>query len=63
MPEASIPQKALSAYQSLKPSMQARSKGLVSICFNPMVSLPNSAYVRAAYEKLEYYARHRFLSF
>jgi predicted molibdopterin-dependent oxidoreductase YjgC len=30
-------------------------KGLLSICFNPLVSLPNSQYVREALEKLEYY--------
>ena len=30
-------------------------KGLLSICFNPLVSLPNSNYVREALEKLEYY--------
>jgi assimilatory nitrate reductase catalytic subunit len=30
-------------------------KGLLSICFNPLVSLPNNNYVREALEKLEFY--------
>ncbi|MCC6823764.1 MAG: molybdopterin-dependent oxidoreductase, partial [Verrucomicrobia subdivision 3 bacterium] len=30
-------------------------KGLISICFNPLVSLPNNNMIREALEKLEYY--------
>ncbi len=30
-------------------------KGLLSICFNPLVSLPNNNFVREALEKLEFY--------
>jgi assimilatory nitrate reductase catalytic subunit len=31
-------------------------KGLVSICFNPKVSLPDSTFIQRALEKLEFYA-------
>src|SRR5690606_23126129 len=31
-------------------------RGLLSICFNPMVSIPDNALVRRALEKLEFYA-------
>jgi assimilatory nitrate reductase catalytic subunit len=31
-------------------------KGMLSICCNPMVSLPNTSWVRAALEKLEFYS-------
>jgi assimilatory nitrate reductase catalytic subunit len=31
-------------------------RGLLSICFNPLVSLPNNNMVREAFEKLEFYA-------
>ena len=30
-------------------------KGLISICFNPVVSLPNNNMIREALEKLEFY--------
>jgi assimilatory nitrate reductase catalytic subunit len=30
-------------------------KGLLSICFNPLVSLPDNNFVRAQLEKLEFY--------
>jgi assimilatory nitrate reductase catalytic subunit len=53
--EASMPRKGLSAYEIIHAIHEGKIKGLMSICFNPMVSLPDSAYVRAALEKLEYY--------
>ena len=43
------------AYELLKPFIAEKLKGLISICFNPLVSLPNSNYVREALEKLEFY--------
>jgi assimilatory nitrate reductase catalytic subunit len=54
--ESSIPHKGLSAYEIIHAIHAGKIKGMISICFNPMVSLPDSAYVRAALEKLEYYA-------
>jgi assimilatory nitrate reductase catalytic subunit len=35
-------------------------KGLISICFNPVVSLPDSNFVREALEKLEFYTNIDF---
>ena len=34
---------------------QGEIKGLISICFNPVVSLPNNNMIREALEKLEFY--------
>ena len=36
-------------------STKEKSKGLLSICFNPIISLPNNKYVKSALEKLEFY--------
>ncbi|RVU90191.1 nitrite reductase [Flavobacterium columnare] len=53
--EADLPGKGLSAYEIIEAIHQGQIKGLLSICFNPLVSLPNSNYVREALEKLEFY--------
>lgn len=53
--ETEIPGKGLSAYEIIEAIHRDEIKGLLSICFNPLVSLPNSNYVREALEKLEYY--------
>jgi len=39
---------------------EGKIKGLLSICFNPSVSLPDANYVRAALEKLEFYVNIDF---
>ena len=39
---------------------EGKIKGLISICFNPTVSLPDANYVRAALEKLEFYVNIEF---
>ena len=54
--EASIPRKGLTAYEIIHAIHAGKIKGLLSICFNPMVSLPDNDYVRRALEKLEYFA-------
>jgi len=36
--------------------LRGEIRGLLSICFNPLVSLPDSAKTRAALEKLEFFA-------
>lgn len=54
--EKDLPGKGLSAYEIIEAIHRGEIKGLLSICFNPLVSLPNSNYVREALEKLEYYA-------
>lgn len=53
--ETDLPHKGLSAYEIIDAIHRGEIKGLLSICFNPLVSLPNSQYVREALEKLEYY--------
>lgn len=53
--EEDMPGKGLSAYEIIEAIHRGEIKGLISICFNPLVSLPNSNYVREALEKLEYY--------
>ncbi len=53
--EKDMPGKGLTAYEIIEAIHRDEIKGLISICFNPLVSLPNSNYVREALEKLEYY--------
>lgn len=53
--ERDMPGKGLSAQEIVNAIHEGEIKGLISICFNPLVSLPDSAYTRAALEKLEYY--------
>lgn len=53
--ESEIPRKGLSAYEFIEAIHRGEIKGLISLCFNPLVSLPNSNYVREALEKLEFY--------
>ncbi len=55
VPEESIPGKGLSAVPLLEAIHDGRIKGLISICFNPTVSLPDANFTRAALEKLEFY--------
>jgi assimilatory nitrate reductase catalytic subunit len=56
VPESSIPHKGLSAVPIIEAIQDGRIKGLLSFCFNPAVSLPDGNYVRAALEKLEFFA-------
>uniref|UniRef100_UPI002589113C molybdopterin oxidoreductase family protein n=1 Tax=Algoriphagus sp. TaxID=1872435 RepID=UPI002589113C len=50
-----MPGKGLSAYEIIEAIHRGEIKGLITICFNPLVSLPNNNFVREALEKLEYY--------
>jgi assimilatory nitrate reductase catalytic subunit len=54
--EAEIPGKGLSAEEIIEAIHDGRIKGLLSICFNPLVSAPDANFTRAALEKLEFYA-------
>lgn len=56
IPEPEMPGKGLTAYEILEAIHRGEIKGLLSICFNPLVSLPNNNMVREALEKLEFYA-------
>ncbi len=51
-----IPGKGLSAQEIMDAIGAGEIKGLISICFNPLVSLPDANFTRAALEKLEFYA-------
>lgn len=53
--ESELPGKGLTAYEIIEAIHRGEIKGLLSICFNPLVSLPNNNYVREALEKLEFY--------
>ncbi|WP_256013549.1 molybdopterin oxidoreductase family protein [Desertivirga xinjiangensis] len=53
--EKDMPGKGLTAYELIEAIHRGEVKGLLSICFNPLVSLPNNNYVREALEKLEFY--------
>jgi len=53
--ESELPGKGLTAYELIEAIHRGEVKGLLSICFNPLVSLPNNNYVREALEKLEFY--------
>jgi assimilatory nitrate reductase catalytic subunit len=55
VPEPEIPRKGLTAYEIIEAIHRGEIRGLLSICFNPVVSLPNNNYVREAFEKLEHY--------
>jgi assimilatory nitrate reductase catalytic subunit len=54
--EKDLPGKGLTAYEIMEAIHRGEIKGLISICFNPLVSLPNNNMVREALEKLEFYA-------
>ena len=58
--EESLPGKGLSAVPLVEAIHAGKIKGLLSICFNPTVSLPDANYVRAALEKLEFYVNIDF---
>ena len=55
-----IPGKGITAPEIIEAIHEGEIKGLLSICFNPVVSLPDSNYTKAALEKLEYYGNIDF---
>ncbi|MGK2860052.1 MAG: molybdopterin oxidoreductase family protein [Thermoanaerobaculia bacterium] len=50
-----IPGPGVDVYEMFRKIDQGEIKGLLSICFNPKVSLPDNAFVTRALEKLEFY--------
>jgi assimilatory nitrate reductase catalytic subunit len=54
--EAEMPGVGYTAYELIEAIHRGEVKGLISLCFNPLVSLPNNNFVREALEKLEFYA-------
>ena len=57
VPEETIPHKGLSMVPIFEAIHAGKIKGLLAISCNPMVSLPNNAFIREAYEKLEFFAQ------
>jgi assimilatory nitrate reductase catalytic subunit len=51
-----MPGKGLTAEEIVEAIHRGEIKGLLSICFNPAVSLPDTAFTREALDKLEFYA-------
>jgi assimilatory nitrate reductase catalytic subunit len=50
-----LPQPGVDAYEIVRKIDRGEIRGLLSICFNPIVSLPDSNFVRRALDKLEFY--------
>ena len=55
MNEKEMPGPGVDAYEIFRKIERGEIKGLLSICFNPLVSLPDNNYVRSMLEKLEFY--------
>ncbi|MCA9398335.1 MAG: molybdopterin oxidoreductase family protein, partial [Candidatus Omnitrophica bacterium] len=53
--EKDMPGAGISAQEIINEIHAGKIKGLLSICFNPLVSLPDTKFTREALEKLEYY--------
>jgi assimilatory nitrate reductase catalytic subunit len=53
--ETEIPGKGVDAYEIFRKIDTGEIKGLLSICFNPKVSLPDNHFIGRALEKLEFY--------
>lgn len=49
-----LPGRGVDAYEIIRKADTGEIKGLLSICFNPVVSLPDNNFVRQALEKLEF---------
>ena len=52
---ADMPGPGVDAYEMFRKIDQGEIKGLLSMCFNPLVSLPDNGFVRRMLEKLEFY--------
>jgi len=53
--EAALPGPGVDAYEMFRKIDAGEIKGLISICFNPKVSLPDNNFVTRCLEKLEFY--------
>ncbi|HXG62938.1 MAG TPA: molybdopterin oxidoreductase family protein [Planctomycetota bacterium] len=54
--EEELPGPGLPSTQMMEAIHRGEIRGLLSICFNPLVSLPDAEHTRAALEKLEFFA-------
>jgi assimilatory nitrate reductase catalytic subunit len=55
VPEGDLPGAGLASTEMTDAIERGEIRGLLSICFNPVVSLPDAAHTRAALEKLEFF--------
>lgn len=53
--EKEMPGPGVDAYEMIRKIDRGEIKGLLSLCFNPVVSLPDNNFVRQALDKLEFY--------
>jgi assimilatory nitrate reductase catalytic subunit len=60
MDPADLPQPGVDAYEIVRRIDSGEIKGLLSICINPVVSLPDNNFVRQALEKLDFYVAMDF---
>jgi assimilatory nitrate reductase catalytic subunit len=51
-----LPGPGVDCYEMMRKIDQGEIRGLLSLCFNPVVSLPDNGFVRRALEKLEFFA-------
>ena len=55
VPEASLPGKGATAPEIIEMAHRGEIRGLLLLCFNPVVSLPDTAFTRAAIERLDFF--------
>jgi assimilatory nitrate reductase catalytic subunit len=55
VPLESLPEPGVDAYEIFRKIEKGEIKGLLSICFNPVISLPDNNFVRRMLEKLDFY--------
>ncbi len=60
VPEETIPHSGLTAVRLVEAIHEKKIRGLLLICFNPMVSLPDQNFVREALEGLEFFVNIDF---
>lgn len=53
--EAELPRQGLASTEMMEAIHRGEIRGLLSICFNPLVSLPDAAHTRSALDKLEFF--------
>jgi assimilatory nitrate reductase catalytic subunit len=54
--ETELPGKGLTAQEIIEAMHAGEIKGLLSLCFNPVVSLPDANFTKAAFDRLEHYS-------
>jgi assimilatory nitrate reductase catalytic subunit len=55
IPVEEMPQKGLTAVEIMEAIHRGEIKGLLSLCFNPLVSLPDANFTRQALENIEFF--------